>query len=289
MIRRYNNEYDIHEQNIGVERKMKMEYEYLFMDRKRIGSNIEAIMKDRKCTKVTLSKAMNISRPTLDAFLRGDINNSGKYDEYIKRLLAYMQLTDTVLDNYKTLPDIKKMRCNSIQKDEVRKGLQGMEIPYVYSKTYRSALNECKKIIQKGGDGFALSYMVPDAIKILGELTEDYPDLYIGVADVCSRDEASLAVDSGARFVMTNFVIKEVGSFCKDRDVFCIMSVATVTEAYTAMSAGSDVVNLYPYHAISQDMVRAIQVSLPRLEIMATLSEEESDKLKEEFFATLVR
>ena len=98
-----------------------MQYEYLFVDRKRIGSNIEAIMKDRKCTKVTLSQAMNISRPTLDAFLKGDIHNAGKYDEYIKRLLVYMQLSDTVLDNYKTLPDVKKMRCNSVQKEVVKK------------------------------------------------------------------------------------------------------------------------------------------------------------------------
>jgi 2-keto-3-deoxy-6-phosphogluconate aldolase len=67
------------------------------------------------------------------------------------------------------------------------------------------------------------------------------------------------------------------------------MSAATVTEAYNAMAYGSDVVNLYPYHAISPEMIRAIQVSLPKLEIMATLNEEESDKLKEEFFATLVR
>ncbi len=164
-----------------------------------------------------------------------------------------------------------------------------MEIPYIYSKTYRSALNECKKVIQRGGDGLALSYMVPDAIKILGELTEDYPDLYIGVADVCSRDEASLAVDCGARFVFTNFVIKEVGSFCKDRDVFCVMAVATVTEAYNAMTCGSDVINLYPYHGISEDMIRGIRTSLPKLEIMASLNEEESDRLKEDFFATLVR
>lgn len=266
-----------------------MEYEYLFMDRKRIGGNIEAIMRDRKCTKVTLSKAMNISRPTLDAFLRGDINNSGKYDEYIKRLLTYMQVTDTILDNYKTLPDIKKMRCNTVQKDEVGKGLQGMEIPYIFSKTYRSALNECKKMIQKGEDGIALSYLVPDAIKILAELTEDYPDLFIGVADICSKEEASLSVDSGARFVFTNFPIREVGSFCKDRDVFCCMGAATVGEAFNAIDYGSDVVNLYPYRAIAPDMIKAIRTSLPKVELMATLNETESDELKEDFFATLVR
>lgn len=266
-----------------------MQYEYLFMDRKRIGSNIEAIMKDRKCTKVTLSQAMNISRPTLDAFLRGDIHNAGKYDEYIRRLLVYMQLTDSVLDNYKTLPDVKKMRCNSVQKEEVRKGLQGMEIPYIIGKTYRSALNECKKVIQSGGDGFALSFTVPDATKIFGELTEDYPDLFIGVADVVNRDEASLAVDSGARFVFTNFGVKEVGSFCKERDVFCAMGATTLTEAFNAQSFGSDVINLFPFKAIHPAMIQAIRTTLPKLELMATLSTDEMEQHKDEFFATLIR
>lgn len=266
-----------------------MQYEYLFVDRKRIGSNIEAIMKDRKCTKVTLSQAMNISRPTLDAFLRGDIHNAGKYDEYIRRLLVYMQLTDSVLDNYKTLPDVKKMRCNSVQKDVVRKGLQGMDIPYVTGKSYRSAFNECKKIIQSGGDGFALSFTVPDATKILGELTEDYPDLYIGATDITSKEEASLAVDSGARFVFTNFVVKEVGSFCKERDVFCVMGVSTLTEAYDAQSYGSDAVNLFPYASIHPSMIEAMGQALPKLEMMVTLKEEELDQKREEFFATLIR
>lgn len=266
-----------------------MQYEYLFADRKRIGSNIEAIMKDRKCTKVTLSQAMNISRPTLDAFLKGDIHNAGKYDEYIRRLLVYLKLTDTVLDNYKTLPDVKKMRCNSVQKDVVRKGLQGMNIPYVVGKTYRSALNECKKIIQSGGDGFALSFDVPDAAKVLGEMTEDYPDLYIGVTDVSNKEEASLAVDSGARFVFTNYVIKEVGSFCKERDVFCAMGVATLTEAFQAQTFGCDVVNLFPFEAIHPAMVQAMRGTMPKLDLMATMNMEEAEQHKDEFFATLIR
>lgn len=267
----------------------QVQYEYLFMDRKRIGSNIEAIMKDRKCTKVTLSQAMNISRPTLDAFLKGDIHNAGKYDEYIRRLLVYMQLTDSVLDNYKTLPDVKKMRCNSVQKDVVRKGLQGMQLPYVDGKTYNSALRECKKYIQNGIDGFMLSYQVPEATKILADLTEEYPDIYIGVADVSNREEASLAVDSGARFVFTNFVVKEVGSFCKERDVFCGMSATTLTEVYNAQAQGSDVVNLYPWEAIHPSMLRAMQEAFPKMEFVATMDETEAEKHKDEFFAILIR
>ena len=266
-----------------------VQYEYLFMDRKRIGSNIEAIMKDRKCTKVTLSRAMNISRPTLDAFLKGDIHNAGKYDEYIRRLLVYMQLTDSVLDNYNLLPDVKKMRCNSVQKKVVQKGLRGMEIPYVSGNNYRTTLNECKKIIQSGGNGFALSFTVPDAKKILAEMTEIYPDLYIGVADVTTKDETSLAVDSGARFVFTNVAVKEIGSFCKDRDVFCSMGAATLTEAFNAQSYGSDVVNLIPFESIHPSMLQAIRTMLPGLELMATLSKDEIEQHKDEFFAVLIR
>ncbi len=265
----------------------KLQYEYLFVDRKRIGSNIEAIMKDRKCTKVTLSQAMNISRPTLDAFLRGDIHNAGKYDEYIRRLLVYMQLTDSVLNNYKTLPDVKKMRCNTVQKEEVRKGLQGMKIPYITGKSYRSALNECKKVIQSGGNGFALSFFVPEATRILGELTEDYPDLFIGAADIIDKEEASLAVDSGARFVFTNVVVKEVGSFCKERDVFCGMGASTLTEAFNAQAYGSDVVILFPYEAVHPSVVEAIRQTLPKLELMVSGKEEHEDL--EDFFAILIR
>lgn len=266
----------------------QVQYEYLFMDRKRIGGNIEAIMKDRKCTKVTLSQAMNISRPTLDAFLKGDIHNAGKYDEYIRRLLVYMQLTDSVLDNYKTLPDVKKMRCNSVQKEVVREGLQGMRLPYITGRTYRSAMSECRRIIQNGGDGIAISFQVPDVTKIFGELTEEYPELYIGVADVSSREEASLAVDSGARFIFTNFNIKEVGSFCKERDVFCVMGATTLTEVYNAQAQGSDVVNLYPWEAIHPSIELAMREAFPKMEFMATMDVEEAEKHKDEFFAILI-
>lgn len=266
-----------------------MQYEYLFVDRKRIGGNIEAIMKDRKCTKVTLSQAMNISRPTLDAFLRGDIHNAGKYDEYIRRLLVYMQVSDTVLNNYKSLPDVKKMRCNSIQKDEVQKGIRGKQLVLVTDMSYRAAYNTCKKLVEDGEEGFVISYQIPDATKILGEITEAYPDLYIGVADIMNKEDASLATDSGARFIVTNYVIKEVGSFCKDRDIFCAMGAMTLTEVNDALNYGSDAVNLYPFGEISQALLEAIRNAFSNAVLMATIDKKEASKQQDGFFALLVR
>lgn len=266
-----------------------MQYEYLFVDRKRIGSNIEAIMKDRKCTKVTLSQAMNISRPTLDAFLRGDIHNAGKYDEYIRRLLVYMQVSDTVLNNYKSLPDVKKMRCNSVQKEEVRKGIRGKQLRLISDISYRLAYSTCKELIEDGVEGFAISYQIPDATKIVGELTEAYPELYIGVTDVMNREEASLAVDSGARFLITNYVMKEVGSFCKDRDIFCAMGAMTLTEINDALNYGSDAVHLYPFDEISPSLFRIIRNTFPDAVLMTTVDGQETAAKQEGLFTVLVR
>ncbi len=266
-----------------------VQYEYLFVDRKRIGGNIEAIMKDRKCTKVALSKAMNISRPTLDAFLRGDIRNAGKYDEYIRRLLVYLQVSDTVIDNYKSLPDIKKMRCNSVQKDVVKRGVKGLMIPYVNAKSNRHAYVECKKLLMNKCEALALSFKIVDAAKVIAELTEEFPEAYIGIADVTSREEASLAVDSGARFVFTNYAVKEVGTFCKERDVFCVMAATTLTEAYNASTMGSDVVNLYPFEAVAPSTIEAIHEDLPKLELMATTSEDKAMDVIGQYYGVLIR
>ncbi len=237
-----------------------MEYEYLFTDRKRIGGNIKAIMKDRKCTKVTLSQAINMSRPTLDAFLNGDINNATKYNEYIKRLLAYMQINESVLDNYKSLPDIKKMRCNNVDKELVKAELEGARIPVI---SEGDIIDKSKAIMESGTNVFAISATNKDSIKCIAQLTEEYPDAIIGIVDVLTKEQASLAVDSGAKFVVAIGELEEIGIFAKARDVYCMMISATVLESNKVISLGADGICLYPIDSVDKYTVETIKRVLP--------------------------
>lgn len=266
-----------------------MEYEYLFTDRKRIGGNIEAIMKDRRCTKVNLSQAINMSRPTLDAFLKGDIHNANKYNEYIKRLLVYMQINESILDNYKTLPDVKKMRCHDVKKLFVKEQLFNADIPVITDLEYDKAYKKAQDLIGKGNSVFAISALVNGAIRIIAELTDKNQELIIGITDVCLKEEASVAVDSGARFIVSTSVSSDVGIFAKTRDVFLAMSVATVKEGFEAVEVGADALCLYPIDGISENMIRGIKRSFPESSIIAFgLNKDSVQSLKEEdFFAKI--
>ncbi len=237
-----------------------MEYEYLFTDRKRIGGNIKAIMKDRKCTKVTLSQAINMSRPTLDAFLNGDINNSTKYNEYVKRLLSYMQINESVLDNYKSLPDVKKMRCNNGNKELVKSKLEGARIPVIAEG---SIIDKSLAIMESGSNIFAISINNKDSIKSIAQLTEEYPDIIIGVVDVLTKEQASLAVDSGAQFIVAIGELEEIGIFAKARDIYCMMVGATVYESNKVISLGADAICLYPVDSVDKYTVETIKRVLP--------------------------
>lgn len=240
-----------------------MQYEYLFADRKRIGSNIEAIMKDRKCTKVTLSQAMNLSRPTLDAFLKGDIHNAGKYDEYIRRLLAYMQINDSVLDTYKTLPEVKKMRCNFVKKNDVCVAIRGCRIPIIHTKSYANAIQDIRELVAAGKRVIAISKMTADWARILSEATEQYNDVVFGCTDISNKEEAGVCVDAGAQFIISVSPIKEIGVFCKARDVFCGMNVSTVSGMIAADELGADIICLYPVEDITDNMFKAMTRIIP--------------------------
>ena len=88
---------------------------------------------------------------------------------------------------------------------------------------------------------------------------------------------------------MTNYVIKEVGSFCKDRDIFCAMGAMTLTEVNDALNYGSDAVNLYPYEEISQPLLKAIRSAFPNAVLMTTIDKKEASKQQDGLFALLVR
>lgn len=244
-----------------------MHYEYLFAERKRIGSNIEAIMKDRKCTKVSLSQALHISRPTLDALLRGDINNPNKYEQYINRLLIYMQIQESILDNYKYLPETRRTNFREIEKEKVISAMEGKNISVITGNT-EEALAEAHKLVENGVKVLAVSNRVNEAHKIIGEISEISEDIVIGMADVLGKKDASLAVDSGAAFIVTPYAVEEIVLFCKTRDIFCSLGAATVSEMLKAWEMGSDAVCLYPAEDISNDAIHAVKRVVPEIRFL---------------------
>jgi len=72
----------------------------LFEKRMIIGENLLNIIRDNGYTKSSFAKAIDITRPTLDRLLAGEIESLTKYRQYIEKIIGTQDMTEEQLLNY---------------------------------------------------------------------------------------------------------------------------------------------------------------------------------------------
>lgn len=74
--------------------------EDLFDRRSAVGTRLEQILIEKKCTKTKLSKETGVSRPTVDKILSGTATSKKNYETHMSKILHYLQITpDNLLGN----------------------------------------------------------------------------------------------------------------------------------------------------------------------------------------------
>lgn len=77
-----------------------MSIESLFENRKLVGENLITIIKDNGYTKSSFSKLTNISRPTLDKLIKGEIDSFTTFKTHIEKILESQEMDDKQLMHY---------------------------------------------------------------------------------------------------------------------------------------------------------------------------------------------
>ncbi len=85
-----------------------MSIELLFENRKLIGENILNIIKDNGYTKSSFSRVTNISRPTLNELIKGEINSLTTFKTHIQKILKSQSMNEEQLLNYVPKSKMKK-------------------------------------------------------------------------------------------------------------------------------------------------------------------------------------
>ena len=67
--------------------------EDLFDRRSPVGTRLEQILMEKKCTKAELSKKTGVSRPTIDKVLSGTITSKKNYETHMSKIMNYLQIT----------------------------------------------------------------------------------------------------------------------------------------------------------------------------------------------------
>ncbi|MDK2823235.1 MAG: hypothetical protein PWP71_1153, partial [Clostridia bacterium] len=74
-----------------------MTMELLFENRKLIGENILNIIKDNGYTKFSFSRLTNISRPTLDKLIKGEVDSLATFKTHIQKILDSQNMDEEQL------------------------------------------------------------------------------------------------------------------------------------------------------------------------------------------------
>ena len=157
-----------------------------------------------------------------------------------------------------------------MNKLEVKKLIKGKLIAVIRGNDLAEAKIICKTLIESGITSLEITFSLQGAEKLINDLKKEFPQALIGAGTVLSKEQAELAANNGADFIVSPCIIKEVGAYCKEHDIFCSMGAATPTEAYESYMAGSDVVKLFPGDCLSPKMIKNIQAPMPFIEIMPT-------------------
>lgn len=75
----------------------KYEIEILFNERKRVGMNLYELMRERGYTKISFSKAVNISRPTLNHLFEGEISSITTFEKHIEKINETLKIRNVDL------------------------------------------------------------------------------------------------------------------------------------------------------------------------------------------------
>lgn len=111
----------------------------------------------------------------------------------------------------------------------------------------------------------------PDAFTTIKAASKKYGKrMWIGAGTVKNLDEAKIAIDSGARFVLSPIALdRETLNYCKNHGVLTVPSGLTPTEVWKLVEDGADIIKIFPAASVAIDHMKALKGPLGDLPLMA--------------------
>ncbi len=115
-----------------------------------------------------------------------------------------------------------------------------------------------------------ITMTVPNAIGVIKQLTQRFPDMVAGAGTVLDTETARRCVDAGARFLTSTGLIPEVVAVALRSNILAIPGALTPTEVITAWKAGGDFVKIFPAAPMGGDQyIRSLKIPMPHISLIA--------------------
>ncbi len=136
-------------------------------------------------------------------------------------------------------------------------------VPVVRTHETRHAATAVEWLRNAGLRIFEITMTIPDAPSLIRELAGD-PSLLIGAGTVPDQATAELCLKAGARFIVAPWVDASLAAPCRAANAVLMLGALTPTEVRAALTAGADVVKVFPASSVGGPAhIRALRSVLP--------------------------
>jgi 2-dehydro-3-deoxyphosphogluconate aldolase/(4S)-4-hydroxy-2-oxoglutarate aldolase len=144
-------------------------------------------------------------------------------------------------------------------------------MPSVRVNTAELALFAAETVYDAGIPVVEITMTVPNAIHVITQLTQNYPQFIVGAGTVLDKETAARCIDAGARFVTSPGLIPEVVELSLKRDVVTMPGALTPSEVIAAWKAGADFAKIFPCAQLGGDQyIRALKIPFPQIPLIAS-------------------
>lgn len=130
------------------------------------------------------------------------------------------------------------------------------------------ALAVSEAAIAGGIRALEITYSVPDALGVIKSLSRAHPDIVIGAGTVLDAHAAFAAIEAGARMLVSPNLDRGMLEVANRYQAVSISGAFTPTEIVDTMSAGADIVKLFPTEIVGPSYVKTIMAPLPQAPIL---------------------
>ncbi|MFF3742774.1 bifunctional 4-hydroxy-2-oxoglutarate aldolase/2-dehydro-3-deoxy-phosphogluconate aldolase [Streptomyces kronopolitis] len=141
----------------------------------------------------------------------------------------------------------------------------------VRSRTYDEASATADTLLSAGITSLEISLTTPFALEAVTTLSRELgDDAVIGAGTVLDGASARMAVDAGARYLVSPSLDAEVIRTGHRYGVPVFPGVATPTEMVRALELGADAVKLFPASAHDPSWLTEVRAALPQVPVLPT-------------------
>jgi len=144
-------------------------------------------------------------------------------------------------------------------------------LPAIRVHAAEDALFVAREMLEYGIPVVELTTTIPDAARVIAELSKTNPHLMVGAGTVLDIETAKACVDAGAVFVTSPGLDPKIVDFTVKHGLCAIPGALTPTEIMMAQNAGADMIKVFPCAQVGGPAyIRAMRAPFPHVPIVAS-------------------